>query len=92
MPSADDRWSFQVDLTSAEMLREVLVGTGALVWGRRQALDLGLVDEVCISVVPVLLGNGVPCFADLTNAPHRFDDPTVLQCKGATHLWYRVRR
>ncbi|MER6242049.1 dihydrofolate reductase family protein [Streptomyces griseorubiginosus] len=58
----------------------------------RQALDLGLVDEVCISLVPVLLGNGIPYFADLTDAPHRFDDPAVIQGKGATHLWYRVRR
>ncbi|CAM5641098.1 putative protein OS=Streptomyces griseorubiginosus OX=67304 GN=DWG14_08268 PE=4 SV=1 [Streptomyces griseorubiginosus] len=49
-------------------------------------------DEVCISLVPVLLGNGIPYFADLTDAPHRFDDPTVIQGKGATHLWYRVRR
>ncbi|MFI8068846.1 dihydrofolate reductase family protein [Streptomyces sp. NPDC086033] len=158
VPSADERWSFQVDANSAEMLREVLAGAGALVCGRRlfdltngwndrhpigapvvvvthnvpedaakwvrttfvdgvaegiaraseiagdkhvsiasadiarQALDLGLVDEVYISLVPVLLGKGIPYFADLTGAPHRFDDPIVIQGKGATHLRYRVRR
>src|SRR3954465_1476856 len=120
VPSADERWSFQVDANSAEMLRESLSGAGALVCGRRlfdltdgwgdshpigapvvvvthntpqdaakwprttftdgvaegiarakeiagekdvsiasadiarQALDMGLVDEVCISLVPVL--------------------------------------
>ena len=27
-----------------------------------QALDLGLVDEVIISLVPVLLGEGIPYF------------------------------
>jgi hypothetical protein len=31
VPSADERWSFQVDANSAEMLREVLAGAGALV-------------------------------------------------------------
>lgn len=35
VPSADERWSFKVDDGSAQMLREVLAGTGALVRGRR---------------------------------------------------------
>ena len=34
----------------------------------RQALDLGLVDEVCVSLVPVLLGRGIPHFTNLTSA------------------------
>jgi dihydrofolate reductase len=57
-----------------------------------QALDLGLVDEVHVSLVPVLLGEGIPYFANLTRAPHRFDDPVIIQGKRATHLRYRVRR
>ena len=58
----------------------------------RQALDLGLVDEVCVSLVPVLLGRGIPYFTNLTSAPHHFDDPVVIQGKRVTHLRYRVRR
>ena len=58
----------------------------------RQALDLGLVDEVCVSLVPVLLGRGIPYFTNLTSAPHHLDDPVVIQGKRATHLRYRVRR
>ncbi|MFM9368592.1 dihydrofolate reductase family protein [Streptomyces sp. Da 82-17] len=58
----------------------------------RQAVDLGLVDEVQVSLVPVLLGRGIPYFAELTGAPHHFDDPVVVQGKGATHLRFRVRR
>ncbi len=58
----------------------------------RQALDLGLVDEVCVSLVPVLLGRGIPYFTNLTSAPHHFDDPVVIQGKRATHLRYRVWR
>lgn len=58
----------------------------------KQALDLGLVDEVHVSLVPVLLGAGIPYFAGLAKAPHRFDDPVVVQGKRATHLRYTVRR
>lgn len=158
VPSADQRWSFSVDDRSAQVLREVLETTGALVCGRRlfdhthgwddshpigapvvvvthhppqdagtwktvsfadsvtsgvaaakqiaadkdvsiasadiaaQALDLGLVDEVIISLVPVLLGRGIPYFANLARAPHRFDDPVVIPGNRVTHLRYRVRR
>ena len=31
----------------------------------QQALDLGLVDEVCVSLVPVLFGEGIPYFSML---------------------------
>ena len=57
-----------------------------------QALDLGLVDEVHVSLVPVLMGEGIPYFANLGNAPHRFDDPVVIPGKRATHLQYTVQR
>src|SRR5579864_9551880 len=57
-----------------------------------QALDLGLVDEVMISLVPVLMGNGIPYFAGLARAPHRFDDPVIIPGRGVTHLRYAVRR
>ena len=57
-----------------------------------QALDLGLVDEVHASLVPVLLGEGIPYFANLGAAPHRFEDPVVIPGKLATHLKYAVKR
>jgi len=57
-----------------------------------QALDLGLVDEVHVSLAPVLLGKGIPYFANLGAAPHRLDDPEVTLGKRATHLRYKVRR
>jgi dihydrofolate reductase len=158
VPSADARWSFQVDENSAVMFREILRNCGALVCGRRlfdltngwddshpigapvvvvthrvpqdaarwprtnfvdgvaeavtrareiagaqdvciasadiarQALDLRLVAEVCVSLVPVLLGAGIPYFAGLTGAPHRLDDPVVISGKRAIHLRYPVQR
>ena len=57
-----------------------------------QALDLGLVDEVHVSLVPVLLGQGIPYFASLRAAPHRFEDPVVIPGTRATHLKYAVKR
>lgn len=56
-----------------------------------QALDLGLLDGVSISLVPVLLGSGIPYFANLTAGPYRFDDPVVIPGRRATHLTYTVR-
>ena len=58
----------------------------------RQALDLGLLDEVHVSLVPVLLGEGIPYFANLSAAPHRFEDPIVTPGTRATHLQYAVKR
>ena len=58
----------------------------------RQALDLGLLDEVHVSLVPVLLGEGIPYFANLSAAPHRFEDPVVTPGTRATHLQYAVKR
>lgn len=57
-----------------------------------QALQAGLVDEVCIHLVPVLLGAGTRLF-DLPGAGQvTLAPPTVLQTPEATHLRYRVVR
>jgi dihydrofolate reductase len=55
-----------------------------------QALDLGLIDEVIISLVPVMLGQGIPYFAGLAHAPHRFADPVIVAGRRVTHLRYAV--
>ena len=55
-----------------------------------QALDLGLVDEVCISLVPVLFGEGIPYFTKLDRGHLLLDDPTVVEGRRALHLRYRV--
>jgi dihydrofolate reductase len=58
----------------------------------RQALDLGLVDEVCVSLVPVLFGEGIPYFSKLDRGHQLLDDPVVIQGRRALHLRYPVRR
>jgi dihydrofolate reductase len=58
----------------------------------QQALALGLVDEVCVSLVPVLFGEGIPYFAKLNGGHQLLDDPVVIQGRRALHLRYPVRR
>ena len=57
-----------------------------------QALDLGLVDEVCVSLVPVLFGEGIPYFSKLDRGHLLLEDPVVVQGRRALHLRYPVRR
>jgi dihydrofolate reductase len=58
----------------------------------QQALDLGLVDEVCVSLVPVLFGEGIPYFSKLDRGHLLLEDPVVVQGRRALHLRYPVRR
>jgi dihydrofolate reductase len=57
----------------------------------RQALDAGLLDVIDISLVPVVLGAGIPWFAG-SRGPVRLSDPVVHEGHGVTHLRYEVRR
>jgi dihydrofolate reductase len=58
----------------------------------QQCLDLGLLDEIRIELVPVLLGAGIPFFANLKTTPVLLDNPTVVEDERATHLIYAVRK
>ena len=57
-----------------------------------QALNLGLVDEVCVSQVPVLFGTGIRYFGELADGHVMLDDPVVVQGVRALHLRYPVLR
>jgi dihydrofolate reductase len=58
----------------------------------QQALALGLLDQVAISLVPVLLGHGIPFFAKHGGSPIALSDPVVVQGSGVTHLRFAVER
>ncbi len=58
----------------------------------QQALDLGLVDEVCISLVPVLFGEGISYFGKPQDGHLLLEDPIVVPGQRALHLRYPVRR
>jgi dihydrofolate reductase len=56
----------------------------------QQLINARLLDELSVNVVPVLLGDGIPFFANLIKAPVRLSDPTVVEGNRVTHLRYRV--
>jgi dihydrofolate reductase len=58
-----------------------------------QSLAAGLVDEVAIDLVPVVLGEGHPYFADVDPALVRLGDPTVvIPSTRVTHMVFPVQR
>ena len=57
----------------------------------RACLDAGLLDKITLSLVPVILGEGIPRFAG-AKAPVRLSDPEVIEDRGVTHLRYAVQK
>jgi dihydrofolate reductase len=57
-----------------------------------QAIAAGLVDEVSISLVPVVFGAGVRFFGDYADSPVLLGNPQVLEGDRVTHLHYRVHK
>lgn len=69
--------------------RDVAVTAGEM---GGQAFALGLVDQVCMDVVPVVFGSGRRYFGSV-DAQHLLDDPdVVIQGDRVVHLRYRARR
>jgi dihydrofolate reductase len=58
----------------------------------RQCLNAGILDAVRVSLVPYLIGGGVPYFAGLEGTPVKLGQPKVVDGNGATHLHYEVKR
>lgn len=57
-----------------------------------QALAAGVVDEVHLSLVPVLFGAGKRFFGTFSGAQKMLENPTVIEGDRVLHLTYRVRR
>jgi dihydrofolate reductase len=58
-----------------------------------QCLELGLLDEISIDLVPVLLGSGVRFLDELKAGPILLDEPDlIVEGSRVTHLRYQVRR
>jgi dihydrofolate reductase len=58
----------------------------------QQLLRAGKLDEIQVSVVPLLLGAGVRLFDDLGPDPIALEPTRVIASEGVTHLRYRVVR
>ncbi|MGH3801485.1 MAG: dihydrofolate reductase family protein, partial [Pseudonocardiaceae bacterium] len=57
-----------------------------------QALEAGLVDEVHLSLVPVLFGSGKRFFGSFTGAPQMLENPQIIEGDRVLHLAYAIRR
>jgi dihydrofolate reductase len=58
----------------------------------RAAHAAGLLDVLSVNLVPVVLGEGIPWFAGIADAPLALEGPTIVAGTGVTHLTYRVVR
>jgi dihydrofolate reductase len=56
----------------------------------QQCLRAGLLDELVISLVPIVLGRGVRLFDSLDTPDVEFEIVNVIDAPGVTHLTYRV--
>ena len=56
----------------------------------QQILRAGKLDEIQVSVVPLLLGAGVRLFDRLGPEPVKLEQIRVIESEGVTHLRYRV--
>jgi dihydrofolate reductase len=56
----------------------------------RAALAAGLLDALSVNLVPILLGEGIPWFAGIADAPVTLEGPAIVPGTGVTHLTYRV--
>lgn len=70
--------------------RVVAVTAGVIA---RQCLELGLLDEVAVDLVPVVMGEGRPFFGQLALEDVPLGDPTVcVQGDRVIHLVFPVTR
>jgi dihydrofolate reductase len=70
--------------------KDVVIGGGANVV--QQYLSAGLVDELSISVVPLLLGRGERLLANIGDPLPALEQVRAVEAPGVTHLRYRVVR
>jgi dihydrofolate reductase len=68
--------------------KDVTLGGGAS--AAQQYLAAGLLDELQISVVPILLGDGARLLDGLGEAEVKLEPIRVVDAPGVTHLKYRA--
>jgi dihydrofolate reductase len=92
---SDTTFHFVTDGPEAalDQARDAAAGKDVLINGGAQAirhyLRAGLLDEMLISLVPVLLGAGARLFDDLGDPPPSLEQVEAIEAPGVTHLRYR---
>jgi hypothetical protein len=69
--------------------KDVSLGGGAD--AVQQYLDAGLLDELQLSIVPVLLRDGERLFDNLGDAEVELEQVRAIEAPGVVHVTYRVR-
>jgi dihydrofolate reductase len=57
-----------------------------------QALEAGLVDEICVDLVPVVFGAGVKFFGSFAGPARLLENPEIVRGDRVTHLRYALRQ
>ena len=82
--------------TALEQARAAAGEKGVTVMGGaetgQQFLRAGLVDELCIHLVPVLFGSGTRMVDNLGDQHLQLEPAETIQTAAATHLRYRVAK
>jgi dihydrofolate reductase len=80
--------------SALEMAKEAAAGKDVCLGGGatavQQYLAAGLLDEMLISLVSVLLGDGARLFANLGDGGPRLEQVEVVEAPGVSHIRYRV--
>jgi len=58
----------------------------------QQCINLGLMDEICVNLVPVLIGEGISFFGKLSKSPVKLEGPRIVAGDGVTHRYFAVKR
>lgn len=94
-PRGDAPFTFVDDIEQAVQDAKALAGDNSVVIASpniaQQCLNAGLLDEIAVSLIPVLLGDGILFFANLHDAPIALNGPVVSQGEGVTHLRFTVK-
>jgi dihydrofolate reductase len=76
--------------TEAAGAKDVWLTGGASVI--QEYLRAGLLDEIEISLAPVLLGRGERLFADVDGSEIELEQIRAVEAPGVTHISYRIKR
>jgi dihydrofolate reductase len=97
VPAGDPPYTFVPDgiERAVEQARTAAAGKDVALMGAtivQQGLRAGLLDELVISLVPVVLGRGARPLEGLEPGSVQLDLVRVVDAPGVTHLTYRVMR
>lgn len=97
VPAGDPPYTFVTDGVEAavEQARAAADGKNVHLMGAsivQQSIRAGLLDELVISLVPVVLGRGVRLLDGLDPNDVKLDLMGVVDAPGVTHLTYRLRK